>query len=567
MASASQHRCVFVGNIPYDVSEEQLIQICEEVGPVVSFRLVTDKETGKPKGYGFCEYKDEETALSARRNLQGYEINGRQLRVDFAENDKGIDRSREQVRGGPGPSANIGVTDLQKLGDASNQQQIGTSAAASAASVMARALGGSQVGIRSNPNGQSVVGNDPLTLYLAQMSRNQLNEVLHQFKEMATQNKNLTRELLVSNPQLSKAFFQVLIMLRMVPQQVLQMPNIRQASTSVSQNGSQPQLSAQAQSGLPPLPQNKLDSSVLPKMEEGQSSATAQNPLVLNQSPISHFHQLLQTQPNVYPVQSGVTEYPSTHSQQILSSTARPHNHFATPSTTTHQMQPHVVQNSRQVGSTQLHSLSQSVSLNGNLQTASCPRPAAGDPRYQLGSTSQGTLQTKGQEVGRSTQMNANSAQRAPTSNNRLQDLKSSNITPGIREPTPRPLRPVKLEDERGASLPASSRPLKQVKLEDGSSGVPVRVVGCPLKPVKMEEGTFSATATGRELPNASVSSNQNTRPGVQPIEKQTLQLPPGMDPGILEQVLKLTPEQLSLLPPEQQQEVIQLQKMLNNSA
>ena len=61
------------------------------------FRLVIDRETGKPKGYGFCEYKDEETALSARRNLQGYAINGRQLRVDFAENDKGADRNREQV--------------------------------------------------------------------------------------------------------------------------------------------------------------------------------------------------------------------------------------------------------------------------------------------------------------------------------------------------------------------------------------------------------------------------------------------------------------------------------------
>ena len=60
--------------------------------------LVLDRDTGKPKGFGFCEYRDEETALSARRNLQGYEINGRQLRVDFAENEKGsADRSREQV--------------------------------------------------------------------------------------------------------------------------------------------------------------------------------------------------------------------------------------------------------------------------------------------------------------------------------------------------------------------------------------------------------------------------------------------------------------------------------------
>lgn len=55
---------------------------------ILSFRLVFDRETGKPKGYGFCEYRDQETALSAMRNLNGYEIGGRNLRVDNACTEK-----------------------------------------------------------------------------------------------------------------------------------------------------------------------------------------------------------------------------------------------------------------------------------------------------------------------------------------------------------------------------------------------------------------------------------------------------------------------------------------------
>ncbi|KAL1123106.1 hypothetical protein AAG570_002194, partial [Ranatra chinensis] len=77
-----------VGNIPYEATEEKLKDIFNEVGPVLSFKLVYDRETGKPKGYGFCEYKDQETALSAMRNLNGYEIGGRSLRVDNACTEK-----------------------------------------------------------------------------------------------------------------------------------------------------------------------------------------------------------------------------------------------------------------------------------------------------------------------------------------------------------------------------------------------------------------------------------------------------------------------------------------------
>lgn len=53
-----------------------------------TFRLVFDRDTGKPKGYGFCEYRDAETAMSAIRNLNNSDMNGRSLRVDYADNEK-----------------------------------------------------------------------------------------------------------------------------------------------------------------------------------------------------------------------------------------------------------------------------------------------------------------------------------------------------------------------------------------------------------------------------------------------------------------------------------------------
>lgn len=52
-----------------------------------SIRLVFDHATGKPKGFGFCEYRDPETAASALRNLQGVEVGGRGLRLDFADTE------------------------------------------------------------------------------------------------------------------------------------------------------------------------------------------------------------------------------------------------------------------------------------------------------------------------------------------------------------------------------------------------------------------------------------------------------------------------------------------------
>lgn len=71
---------------------------------VCIIRMIQDPVTGKPRGFGFCEFEDAETAMSACRNLAGRELNGRPLRIDSAMNAPG-----ENFRGGCGMWAGIRV--------------------------------------------------------------------------------------------------------------------------------------------------------------------------------------------------------------------------------------------------------------------------------------------------------------------------------------------------------------------------------------------------------------------------------------------------------------------------
>ncbi len=63
---------------------------------ILFFRLVYDRETGKPKGYGFCEYQDVETAQSAMRNLNNHDFNGRPLRVGVAAGEQTKDENKSE---------------------------------------------------------------------------------------------------------------------------------------------------------------------------------------------------------------------------------------------------------------------------------------------------------------------------------------------------------------------------------------------------------------------------------------------------------------------------------------
>lgn len=76
-------RTVYLGSIPYDQTEEQILDLCSNVGPVVNLKMMFDPQTGKSKGYAFVEYKDLEASASAVRNLNGYQLGNRLLKCGY----------------------------------------------------------------------------------------------------------------------------------------------------------------------------------------------------------------------------------------------------------------------------------------------------------------------------------------------------------------------------------------------------------------------------------------------------------------------------------------------------
>lgn len=75
---------LYVGNLSYDLDEAQLTRAFEEFGSVVSCRLITDRETGRPRGFGFVEMADQSAGMNAIDGLNQKELAGRRLVVNEA---------------------------------------------------------------------------------------------------------------------------------------------------------------------------------------------------------------------------------------------------------------------------------------------------------------------------------------------------------------------------------------------------------------------------------------------------------------------------------------------------
>jgi RNA recognition motif-containing protein len=92
---------LYVGNLPFQTSESELRAAFEEYGQVSSASLVMDRETGRPRGFGFIEMPNDEEARAAINGLNGQNMGGRDLTVNEA-------RPREDRGGGGGGRGGFG---------------------------------------------------------------------------------------------------------------------------------------------------------------------------------------------------------------------------------------------------------------------------------------------------------------------------------------------------------------------------------------------------------------------------------------------------------------------------
>jgi RNA recognition motif-containing protein len=85
---------LYVGNLNYRTTQERLINLFSPYGEVLSARMISDRETGKFRGFAFVEMATPEGAEAAIKALDGKEVDGRQLKVNEAQDRKGIGENR-----------------------------------------------------------------------------------------------------------------------------------------------------------------------------------------------------------------------------------------------------------------------------------------------------------------------------------------------------------------------------------------------------------------------------------------------------------------------------------------
>jgi RNA recognition motif-containing protein len=75
---------LYVGNLPYQTTEQDLLDLFEQIGQVTDASVITDRETGRSKGFGFVEMRNDQEAQSAIERLNGTFLGNRTITVNEA---------------------------------------------------------------------------------------------------------------------------------------------------------------------------------------------------------------------------------------------------------------------------------------------------------------------------------------------------------------------------------------------------------------------------------------------------------------------------------------------------
>jgi len=95
---------IYVGNLPFSSSETDVRDLFSEHGQVNDVAIITDRDTGQPRGFGFVEMPSDSEATQAIEKLNGFDMGGRQLNVNEAKprEDRGGGGGRGGYGGGRG---------------------------------------------------------------------------------------------------------------------------------------------------------------------------------------------------------------------------------------------------------------------------------------------------------------------------------------------------------------------------------------------------------------------------------------------------------------------------------
>ncbi len=97
---------LYVGNLSYSVTEDQLRELFSQAGAIKEIALIMDRDTQRPKGFGFVEFETQVEAQKAIELFNEHELDGRRLTVNFARPKEERGGSRGGSRGGYGGSRN-----------------------------------------------------------------------------------------------------------------------------------------------------------------------------------------------------------------------------------------------------------------------------------------------------------------------------------------------------------------------------------------------------------------------------------------------------------------------------